>query len=162
MLGFILGFPANEIVIPLILMCYLKENSLISLEDAYNLKEILLNHGWTIKTAICVIVFTLCHFPCSTTCLTIKKETGSIKWTLWAIAIPTIVGVILCVIINIFLSNFIKLITLITLIFRSLKLFRKIVTAAKVSRVGVSPQQAMMISGSYPPSLLAHFQIPIP
>ena len=101
LLAFILGFPANEIVIPIIMMCYLQNGSLVEFENLYTLKNILISNGWTITTAICVIVFTLCHFPCSTTCLTIKKETGSWKWTFLAIIIPTIIGIILCSLINI-------------------------------------------------------------
>ncbi len=107
LLGFILGFPANEIVMPIILMCYLKSNNLVDMSSIYEIKNILLANGWTIKTALCMIIFTLCHFPCSTTCLTIKKETDS-KWALLAIIIPTLIGVLLCFIINI-LCIFIKL-----------------------------------------------------
>lgn len=101
LLAFLLGFPANEIVIPIILMCYLQNNSLVELENLYQIKNILVSNGWTLTTAICTIIFTLCHFPCSTTCLTIKKETGSFKWTILSFLIPTIVGMILCFIINI-------------------------------------------------------------
>lgn len=101
LLAFLLGFPANEIVMPIILMCYLQNGSLVEFENLYTIKNILVGNGWTITTAICVIVFSLCHFPCSTTCLTIKKETGSWKWTILAILIPTIIGIALCSIINI-------------------------------------------------------------
>lgn len=101
LLSFILGFPANEIVIPIMLMCYLQNNNLIEFENLTMVKDILITNGWSITTAICVIIFSLCHFPCSTTCLTIKKETGSWKWTILAILIPTIIGVFLCSTINI-------------------------------------------------------------
>jgi len=101
LLAFILGFPANEIVIPIMIMCYLKTGNITEYENLYALKDILVNNGWTLTTAICVLVFTLCHFPCSTTCLTIKKETNSWKWTLLSIVIPTFIGIILCFIINI-------------------------------------------------------------
>ena len=101
LLGFILGFPANEIVIPIMMMCYLNNNSLIEFENLNTLKNILVSNGWTITTAICVIVFSLCHFPCSTTCLTIKKETGSYKWMIIAIILPTVIGIIICSLINI-------------------------------------------------------------
>lgn len=100
-LAFILGFPANEIVIPIMLMCYLQNGSIIEFENLYTLKTILVNNGWTITTAICVIIFTLCHFPCSTTCLTIKKETNSWKWTIVSILLPTLIGVLMCFLINI-------------------------------------------------------------
>lgn len=101
LLAFILGFPANEIVIPIMIMCYLQNGNIVEYENLYTVKNILVNNGWNVTTAICVIIFTLCHFPCSTTCLTIKKETGSWKWTLLSIVIPTIIGIILCFIINI-------------------------------------------------------------
>ncbi len=100
LIGFILGFPANEIVMPIILMCYLKTNNLISIDNIYEIKNILLANSWTIKTALCVIIFTLCHFPCSTTCLTIRKEAG-IKWMFLSIILPTIIGATLCFVINI-------------------------------------------------------------
>jgi len=73
--AFILGMPANEIVLPIILMCYLKSNILVSLEDYSAIGEILLKNGWTFLTAINVMIFSLLHFPCTTTLLTIKKET---------------------------------------------------------------------------------------
>ena len=106
LISFILGFPANEIVIPIILMAYMSTGNLVEYESLESLRTILVNNGWTITTAICVLIFSLCHFPCSTTCLTIKKETGSYKWTLLAIIIPTLIGVLLCFLIN-NISNFI-------------------------------------------------------
>ena len=106
LIAFILGFPANEIVIPIMLMAYMATGTLVDYENLESLNNILIINGWTIKTAICVLVFSLCHYPCSTTCLTIKKETGSIKWTLLAVIIPTLIGIILCFLIN-NISNFI-------------------------------------------------------
>lgn len=100
LLAFILGFPANEIVVPIMLMIYLSTGELVNFENLDSLKIILVEHGWSIKTAICMLIFTLCHFPCSTTCLTIKKETGSIKWTLISIILPTFVGFTICLLIN--------------------------------------------------------------
>ena len=96
LLAFLLGFPANEIVIPVMLMGYLATGSLTDYENLMSLKTILLNNGWTLLTAINFILLTLFHYPCSTTFLTIKKETGSIKWSLVALLIPTIIGVIFC------------------------------------------------------------------
>lgn len=96
--AFILGIPANEIVFPIILMCYLKTNTLIELESITNLKEVLIQNGWTIITAINVMIFTLMHFPCATTLITIKKETKSNKWTLLSFLIPTACGIVLCMI----------------------------------------------------------------
>ena len=101
--SFILGFPANEIVIPIAIMSYSASSSLKSL-DLLSLKTLLINNGWTYITALCTIIFTLIHFPCGTTTLTIKKETGSLKWTLIAILLPTIIGLALCIIINLILN----------------------------------------------------------
>ena len=88
--AFILGIPANEIVLPIILMCYLGGNSLINLEDTFSIGQILISHGWTILTAINVMLFTVLHYPCATTLLTIKKETGSWKWTFLSFLLPTV------------------------------------------------------------------------
>ena len=100
LLAFILGFPANEIVIPIMLIGYLGNSSLSEYSNLQDLKKILIDNGWTIKTAICTIIFSLIHFPCSTTCLTIKSETKSLKWTFLSIIIPTTLGIIICFIIN--------------------------------------------------------------
>lgn len=102
LMAFILGFPANEIVIPIMLMGYMSTGTLVEYNSLNSLKELLVNNGWTIKTAICMLVFSLCHFPCSTTCLTIKKETNSYKWMFLAIFIPTFIGFVLCALINMF------------------------------------------------------------
>ncbi len=98
--AFVLGIPANEIVLPIILMCYLKSNMLIDMEDTFAIGEILRQNGWTIITAINVMIFTVLHFPCSTTLLTIKKETGSLKWTIWSFIIPTACGIVICILTN--------------------------------------------------------------
>lgn len=97
--AFILGFPANEIVIPIIIMTYMSESKLTNLDIA-SLKTLLIDNEWTYVTAICTMIFSLMHFPCGTTTLTIKKETGSLKWTLVGIILPTIIGLTLCFIIN--------------------------------------------------------------
>ena len=94
--AFIFGIPANEIVLPIILMCYLGGNSLVNMEDTFSIGQILIQNGWTILTAINVMIFTCMHFPCATTLLTIKKETGSLKWTIISFLIPTVCGIILC------------------------------------------------------------------
>ncbi len=94
--AFILGIPANEIVLPIILMCYMQGTSLVNMEDTFAIGEILRQNGWTILTAINVMLFTIFHFPCATTLLTIKKETGSWKWTAISFLIPTVCGVVLC------------------------------------------------------------------
>ncbi|MDE5946499.1 MAG: ferrous iron transport protein B [Oscillospiraceae bacterium] len=99
-MAFILGFPANEIVVPIIIMTYLAEGSILEMSDLNQLRTLFVENGWDISTALCMLVFTLFHFPCSTTCLTIKKETGSMKWTAIAFLLPVLVGIVLCSIIN--------------------------------------------------------------
>ena len=94
--AFILGMPANEIVLPIILMCYLKDGALVNIEDTVQIGQILINNGWNMLTAMNVMLFTILHFPCTTTLLTIKKETGSWKWTEIAFLIPTVCGIVLC------------------------------------------------------------------
>lgn len=94
--AFILGIPANEIVLPILLMCYLKTSTLIDLEDSMEIGKILIENGWTILTAINMMIFTLLHFPCATTLLTINKETKSIKWTILSFLLPTLCGIVLC------------------------------------------------------------------
>ena len=96
LLAFILGFPANEIVIPLIIMMYKATGTLVDADNLGALRELLVQHGWTVNTAISMLLFTLLHWPCSTTLLTIKKETGSIRWTLLAFVLPTAIGVLTC------------------------------------------------------------------
>ena len=100
LMAFILAFPANEIVLPIILMAYLQNNALVPMDDMSGLASLLAAHGWTLRTVICMSIFTLFHWPCSTTCLTIRKETGSLKWTVAAFLLPTAVGVLLCSIIS--------------------------------------------------------------
>ncbi|MEG1772075.1 MAG: ferrous iron transport protein B [Clostridia bacterium] len=96
LLAFILAFPANEIVIPIVIMSYIQSGTMLELGSIYEMKALFLSFGWTWKTAVCFILFSLLHFPCSTTLLTIKKETGSLKWTLAAFLIPTALGVFTC------------------------------------------------------------------
>lgn len=98
--AFILGIPANEIVLPIILMCYLGGNSLMDIEDTMTIGQILVSRGWTILTAVNVMIFTVLHFPCATTLLTIKKETGNWKWTVISFLIPTVCGIVLCMMTN--------------------------------------------------------------
>lgn len=98
--AFILALPANEIVLPIILMCYMAGGSLTQIDDLSSISNILISNGWTLLTAINVMLFSLMHFPCSTTLISIKKETGSLKWTVLAFVIPTICGIIACMITN--------------------------------------------------------------
>lgn len=96
LLAFILGLPANEIVVPILLMAYLSTGSMVEFESIDSLRQILVANGWTTLTALNVLIFTLLHWPCATTLLTIKKETGSIKWTILAAILPTVIGIGLC------------------------------------------------------------------
>ena len=98
--AFILALPANEIVLPIILMCYMQSGVMIDLDDLTSIGKILTQNGWSIITAINVMLFSLCHFPCSTTLLTIKKEAGDKKWMFIAFLLPTLCGIIICMITN--------------------------------------------------------------
>lgn len=98
--AFILGFPANEIVLPIILMSYTQGSSLVEVENVHSVFEILSSHNWTAITALNVMLFSLLHFPCGTTLLTIFKETKSKKWTLLSFALPTICGILVCMCTN--------------------------------------------------------------
>lgn len=104
LLAFLLGFPANEIVVPCILMGYLSAGSLTEYGSLAELHTLLSANGWTAATALCALLLTLFHFPCGTTCLTIWRETRSARWTALAIALPTAVGVGLCVLVNLVCS----------------------------------------------------------
>ena len=95
-LAFILGFPANEIVLPIIIMTYLAKGSLLEIDDLDVLRKLLMDNGWNAVTAISTMLFSLMHWPCSTTCLTIRKETQSKKWTMVSFVTPTIIGIIVC------------------------------------------------------------------
>ena len=97
LLAFLLGFPANEIVVPCILMGYLSTGSLTDYGSLVELHGLLSANGWTTATALCALLFTLFHFPCGTTCLTIWRETKSAKWTALAAALPTVVGIAMCI-----------------------------------------------------------------
>lgn len=96
LMAFILGLPANEIVMPIIIMSYLRATTMLELESLYELKDLLIANGWTILTAINVMILCLMHYPCGTTLLTIKKETNSIKWTIISFLIPTVAGIFIC------------------------------------------------------------------
>lgn len=96
LLAFILGLPANEIVIPIIIMSYMSAGALIEFQNISTLRDLLIANGWTIVTAINVMIFTLMHFPCGTTLLTIRKETGSFKWALVSFLLPTLFGIVVC------------------------------------------------------------------
>lgn len=101
LMAFILGFPANEIVIPIIIMGYMSLGYITDFDNLLSLKTLFIDNGWTPLTAICVMLFTLMHWPCLTTVFTIKKETGSNKWALLSIIIPAIVGIIVCFLVTV-------------------------------------------------------------
>lgn len=96
LMALVLGFPANEIVIPLIIMSYTATGNIIELNSLAELRNLLISNGWTWLTALCVMLFTIMHWPCGTTCLTIKKETQSWKWTFISFVVPTVTGIIVC------------------------------------------------------------------
>lgn len=96
LLAFILGLPANEIVLPLMIMIYTASGMMPEADDLSFVFKIFTENGWTATTAVCTMIFYLFHSPCSTTLLTIKKETGSVKYTLLAAALPTSFGAVLC------------------------------------------------------------------
>ena len=100
LMAFILGFPANEIVMPIIIMSYLCSGSIMDFDSLEQLRLLLVNHGWTWLTAVCTMLFSLLHFPCGTTCWTIYKETKSIKWTALAFLLPTLSGIVVCFLIT--------------------------------------------------------------
>lgn len=100
LMAFLLGFPANEIVIPIMLMTYTAQGMLIDYQGLGELRAILVQNGWTAKTALCFLIFALMHWPCSTTLVTIKKETGSLKWTLVSLLTPALMGGALCMLVN--------------------------------------------------------------
>ncbi len=102
LVGFLLGFPANEIVLPIIITLYQNNSTLSDFASISELSTILSANNWTLVTAICVCVFCLFHFPCSTTCVSIKKETGSKLWTVASILTPLTIGFTICFLINLF------------------------------------------------------------
>lgn len=108
LLAFILGFPANEIVIPIALMTYLASGNLGDYSSVDALKTILTDNGWTWVTALCAAVFSMFHFPCSTTLLTIWKETRSVKWTALSVIVPLALGVTVCAVLNFVLNYLIR------------------------------------------------------
>lgn len=99
LLAFILGFPANEIVLPIALMTYMAQGTLVELSNTAQLAAVLTANGWTPVTALCVVLFSLFHWPCSTTLLTVHKETGSWYWTGLAAVLPTVLGFAVCVLV---------------------------------------------------------------
>ncbi len=106
LLAFILGLPANEIVMPIIIMAYMNTGTLSEISTLSAMRELFIANGWTINTAISVILFSLFHWPCATTILTIKKETGSVKWTAVSVLLPTLLSITVCILFNLLIKLF--------------------------------------------------------
>lgn len=100
LMAFLLGFPANEIVTAIMVMGYMSLGMIVDINDMMLLKTLFIDNGWSLVTAICVMIFSLFHFPCLTTLITIKKETGSYFWSFLAFIIPLCIGVSICFVIN--------------------------------------------------------------
>jgi len=96
LMAFILGLPANEIVVPILIMSYMSQGSMLELDSLAELSRLFADNGWTWLTAVCMMLFSLNHWPCGTTLLTIRKETQSWKWTVAAFLVPTLTGIVLC------------------------------------------------------------------
>jgi ferrous iron transport protein B len=97
LMAFILGMPANEIVVPIMLMLYLSTGTMLEMDSLAELRQLLVvQNGWTWLTALNTLLFSLLHWPCSTTLITIFKETKSKKWTFFAFLIPTAAAVAVC------------------------------------------------------------------
>ena len=94
--AFILGIPANEIVLPIAMMIYMSMGTLGETGDLNYFADILCSNGWTEITAINVMIFSLMHWPCATTLLSVKKEAGGWRWAAAAFAVPLIMGVTVC------------------------------------------------------------------
>ncbi len=99
LMAFILGMPANEIVLPILIMSYMSKGSMLELDSLSEMKQLFVDNGWTWLTAVCTMLFSLNHWPCATTLLTIRKETHSWKWTGVSFLVPTITGIVVCFIV---------------------------------------------------------------
>ena len=106
LLAFVLALPANEIFLPILLMIYNSGHALTEYSGYAELFSVLNNNGWTLVTAVCVILFTMFHFPCATTVMTVKKESGKSRYAVAAVVLPTLVGIILCLFVNLFFIIF--------------------------------------------------------
>ncbi|MDM5336795.1 nucleoside recognition domain-containing protein [Fictibacillus enclensis] len=93
LMAFLIGLPANEIVLPILIMGYLSTGALTEVDNLGDLKQIFVDQGWTWLTALNTMLFSLLHFPCGTTLVNIYKETKSIKWAFLAFLIPTMIAI---------------------------------------------------------------------
>lgn len=99
LLSFFLALPANEIVLPIIIMGYLGSKNVPMISNYLTIKEVLINNSWTYMTALSTILFSIMHFPCGTTLATIKSEVGT-KWMIYSFFIPLITGILFLFILN--------------------------------------------------------------
>lgn len=104
--AFVLGMPANEIVLPIILMSYNGCTLLTQTPSLSNLFAVLTNNGWTSKTIVCTAVFCLFHFPCAPALITVFKETHSKMAAIMSVAVPLTVGATLCMLLSLVFSLF--------------------------------------------------------
>lgn len=104
--AFVLGMPANEIVLPIIIMSYKGGGLLTQTPSLSTLCMVLTNNGWTTKTIVCTAVFCLFHFPCAPALLTVFKETHSKRAAIMSVAIPLTVGATLCMLLSLGFSLF--------------------------------------------------------
>jgi len=97
LMAFLLGLPANEIVLPILIMSYTATGSIIELNSIEALYQLfVMEHGWTWLTSVCIMLFSLLHYPCGTTIWTIFKESGSSKWTVLSVLIPLVISSFVC------------------------------------------------------------------
>lgn len=96
LMAFLLGLPANEIVVPILIMGYMASGAMMELDDMGALKALFLDHGWTWLTALNMMLFSLLHYPCGTTIYTIAKETKSTKWTVLSVLMPLAIAIVVC------------------------------------------------------------------
>ena len=101
LLSFFLALPANEIVLPIIIMGYLGDKNVPMISNYLSIKDVLINNNWTYMTALSTILFSIMHFPCGTTLATIKNEVGT-KWMIYSFFIPLVTGILFLFILNLF------------------------------------------------------------
>ena len=104
LMAFLLGLPANEIVLPILIMSYMSKGAMLELENIDAIRNLLMDNGWTFVTALNFMLFSLLHFPCGTTLLTIKNETGSMKWPLFTFLLTTGIAILVTFLVNIVFS----------------------------------------------------------
>jgi len=96
LLAYIIALPANEIVVPTLIMAYMSGTQMTDLQDMSRLSQLFQQNNWTLTTAACMMLFSLLHYPCATTTWTIYRETGSVRWTLWSNLMPLAIAVLVC------------------------------------------------------------------